>query len=132
MIDVLLPAEPTDGYLWVAVADVTGNLSTFCRTSAARTRRSRSSARSTAAIRRIRVAYSLAEARRRPEQPAFTVDETFGKSAGHRLPHRPAAVRPLRPTTETIASFTEDLGRVLQAGQVRILAIATQLIDLRG
>ena len=39
---------------------------------------------------------------------------------------------PLRPTTETVASFVQDLGPVLQAGQVRILSLTTQVIESGG
>ena len=128
-----MPAEPSDGYLWVAVADVDRQpLQPAAEHRPAGVRRRR--ARRGRGRRSAASAWPTASPRRRPTRakPAFTVDENFGKSLLIVIRTDRPLFDTLRPTTETIASFSEDLGRVLQAGQVRILSIATQVIDSRG
>ena len=132
VIDLLMPAEPSDGYLWVAVADVTGNLYNLLPNIGRPQSAVAELGEVAAGIRRVRVAHSLAEARDDPSKPAFTVDENFGRSLLIVIHSDRPLFDTLRPTTETIASFSEDLGRVLQAGQVRIVSIATRVIDSRG
>lgn len=132
VIDVLMPAEPSDGYLWVAVADVTGNLYNLLPNIGRPQSAVAELGEVAGGIRRVRVAHSLAEAQDDPSKPAFTVDENFGRSLLIVIRSDRPLFETLRPTTETIASFTEDLGRVLQAGQVRIVSIATRVIDSRG
>ena len=84
-------------------------------------------------MRRIRVAYSLAEAAADPERLAFTVDDTFGKSVVIVFHTDRPLFDELRPTTESVAGFAEELGAgARRRARCEILSIATQFIDSRG
>jgi eukaryotic-like serine/threonine-protein kinase len=132
VIDVLVPADVTDGYLWVAVADVTGNLYNLLPNINRPEQALAGLGDGTGDVRRVRVAYSLGEQAADPRKLAFAVDPKFGKSVVIALhTDRPLFVE-LRPTTESVASFAEALDGVLGAGAVKILSIATQFIDSRG
>ena len=109
---MLLPAEPSDGYLWVAVADVTGNLFNLLpnlgRPDAAVAELGAVERRDPAAS-----ASPTASPRRRPTErgrpsPSTT---TFGKSLIIVFRTDRPLFDTLRPTTEIVASFAEDLGR---------------------
>ena len=68
--------------------------------------------------RRIRVAFSLAEAKADPNaRPAFTVDATFGKSLIIVFRTDRPLFDTLRPTTESVASFIQDLGQCCRPGR---------------
>jgi hypothetical protein len=60
------------------------------------------------------------------------VDPNFGKSLMVVFRSDRPLFETLRPKTESIASFTEDLAQVVQAGTVRILSMDMQLIESRG
>ncbi len=132
VIDVLMPADVTDGYLWIAVADVSGNLYNVLPNMAHPDSRVADLGTSDGRIRRIRVAYSLAEQAADPSRLAFTVDDTFGKSVVVVFHTDRPLFEEMRPTTESVAGFAEELQRTLDAGQVKILSISTQFIDSRG
>jgi eukaryotic-like serine/threonine-protein kinase len=130
-IDVMLPADASDGYLWVAIADVTGTLINLLPNVDQPEAGVAGLGSVEGDMRRIRVAYSLAEFRDDPRRPALQVDPNFGKSLMVVFRSDRPLFDTLRPKTESIASFVEDLGQVLQAGQVRILSLNTQLIESR-
>jgi hypothetical protein len=132
VIDILMPAEPGDGYLWVVVADVTGNLYNLLPNLGRPQSAIAALGEVAGDVRRIRIAYSLADHDADPTKPAFTVDENFGRSLVIAFRSDRTLFDVLRPTTETIASFTGDLASVLKTGQVRLLSVATQVIDSRG
>lgn len=133
IIDVLLPAQPSDGYLWVAIADVTGNLFNLLPNLGRPDAAVASNGTVEGDKRRVRVAFDLADAKADPKaRPYFKVDDTFGKSLMIVFRTDRPLFDTLRPTTETVASFTQDLSQVLQAGQVRILALTTQVIESGG
>jgi hypothetical protein len=129
VIDVLVPGGLT-GYLWVAVADVTGNLYNVLPN--INRPEHALSALGAGGVRRVRVAYGLGEAAAEPGRLAFKVDPTFGKSVVVVLVTDRPLFGELRPTTESVASFAEALEAVLAGGSVKILSIATQFIDSRG
>ncbi|MFO1144663.1 MAG: serine/threonine-protein kinase [Amaricoccus sp.] len=133
VIDVLLPAQPDDGYLWVAIADVTGNLFNLLPNLGRPDAGVASNGVVEGETRRVRVAFGLTDAKDDPKtRPYFKVDDTFGKSLMIVFRTDRPLFDTLRPTTETVASFIQDLKPVLQAGQVRILALATQVIESGG
>ncbi|MGH3616091.1 MAG: hypothetical protein ACRDRK_26565 [Pseudonocardia sp.] len=132
VIDVLLPADEADGSLWVALADVTGDLYNLLPNINRPDSALADAATVADGMRRVRVAFSRAEAAEDPKRLWFTIDDTFGKSVVIVfLTDRPLFAE-LRPTTESVEGFAEDLAQVLQAGQVDIRSIATQFIDSRG
>jgi len=130
-IDVLVPADLTDGFLWVAVADVGGNLFNLLPNIGRPESALAGLGEPGGGTRRIRVAYSLAEAAEVPGRPAFTIDETFGKSMVIVFHTDRPLFGELRPMTESAAAFAEALDAVLAGGSVRVLSTATQLIDSR-
>ncbi|TPE49092.1 serine/threonine-protein kinase [Amaricoccus solimangrovi] len=132
VIDVLLPAEPGDGHLWVVIADVTGNLYNLLPRLSQPATAVADLGTVAGGVRRVRVAYGEAEARADPaSRLSFRVDDTFGKSLVIVFRTDRPLFDTLRPTTETIASFAADLDAVLREGRVTILAVATQLLDTR-
>ena len=132
VIDVLVPATLTEGYLWVAVADVTGNLYNMLPNINRPEEALADLGAVTDGVRRIRVAHSQAEASEDPSRLAFAVDDTFGKSVVIAF----QSARPLfsapRPTTESVRAFAEALDEVLKRDEPGIVSIATQFINSRG
>jgi hypothetical protein len=130
-IDLLLPADVTSGYLWVAIVDVTGNLFNVLP-NINRPENALAEIGTVAdGIRRIRVAYSLAEQAEDPRRLAFLVDDTFGKTLVMVLRSDRPLFADLRPTTESVRAFAEDLAAELAAGGVSVQSISTRLIDSR-
>ena len=129
-IDVLVPSDLTEGFLWVAVADVGGNLFNLLPNIGRPESALAALGEPGGATRRIRVAYSLAEAAEAPGRPAFTIDETFGKSMVIVFHTDRPLFDELRPMTKSAAAFAEALDEVLAGGSVRVLSTATQLIEL--
>ena len=131
VIDVLVPADLAQGYLWVAIADVTGNLFNILPNIARPESALAALGEPGEGVRRVRVAYSEAEAAEEPGRLAFAIDDTFGKSLVIVFHTDRPLFEELRPTTESVAAFAEALDKVLQAGSVEILSIATQFINSR-
>ncbi|HVH03993.1 MAG TPA: protein kinase [Amaricoccus sp.] len=129
-IDVLVPAD-AEGHLWVAVADVGGNLFNLLPNIARPDSALAALGEPGGATRRIRVAFGLQEAAGAADRPAFTIDETFGKSMVIVFRTDRPLFADLRPMTESVEGFAEALGGVLAGGSVRILSTATRMIDSR-
>lgn len=130
VIDVLAPASLDAGYLWVAVVDVSGNVFNILPRDVLREHALAALGETDQGMRRIRVAHPVAEAEADPAKLGFTIDANFGKSLILVfLTDRPLFVEP-RPQ-ESAASFAEALESRLAGGEVRVLAIARQLIDSR-
>lgn len=122
VIDVILPAGMTDGYIWVSVLDVSGNVFHLLPNvnrpdNAIATLRQGADGPLT-----VRVAYGLNEATS-PERIAFLVDDsTLGKSKILVLTSTQDLFEGIRPTTESAASYTEALTAARAAGgQIRSL-----------
>jgi eukaryotic-like serine/threonine-protein kinase len=132
VIDILLPESVTEGHVWVAIADVTGNnFNVLPHIGAPEDAIARLGTVANG-VRDIRVAYSVAERLGDPSRIAFTVDNTFGKSLVMVLHSDRPLFDTLRPIEESVESFAEDLTAVLESGQVEVLSIATRLIDSRN
>lgn len=132
VIDVIAPATLEDGYLWVAIADVSGNLYNVLP-NINRPQHALGTIGAVAeGMREIRVAYAQSEQAGDPQKLAFRVDDTFGKTLVMVLHTDLPLFEPLRPTTESVASFAGDLGQALAEDRVQIRSIATRLIDSRN
>ena len=83
-------------------------------------------------VRRIRVAYSVAETAADPSRLSFKVDETFGKSVVIAFYTDRPLFGELRPLQESVAGFAKALDAVIAAGDVKILSVTKQFIDSRG
>ncbi|WP_095587989.1 serine/threonine protein kinase [Actibacterium ureilyticum] len=122
VIDIVLPAGVTDGFLWVSVLDVSGNVFHLLPNV--------NRPENDIAVLRdgvagpvpVRVAYSVAEGDS-PARLAFLVDDTtLGKSKILVLASDQDLFGGIRPTTESIASYTEALIAAQSSGaQVRSL-----------
>ena len=132
VIDVLAPAALDEGYLWVAIADVTGNLFNVLPNIKRPDHALAGLGTVSEGIRTVRVAYPTAEGAVDPAKLSFAVDSTFGRSLIIVLQTDKPLFTELRPTTESTKSFAEDLRAVIAAGRVSVLSIATRLIDTRN
>lgn len=122
VIDIVLPADVTDGFLWVSVLDVSGNVFHLLPNV-------NRPENDIATLRDgvpgpvpVRVAYSVAEGDS-PARLAFLIDDTtLGKSKILVLSSDQDLFDGVRPTTESIASYTEALIAAQASGvQVRSL-----------
>lgn len=130
-IDILAPAGIDEGYLWVAIVDVSGNLFNILP-NINRSENGLSTLGTVAdGMRSIRVAYSLAERAEDPRRIAFLVDDTFGKTLVMALHSDRPLFDELRPTTESVRAFAEDLAETLAVGDVTVHSVTTRLIDSR-
>ncbi|AJC83151.1 protein kinase-like domain-containing protein (plasmid) [Rhizobium etli bv. phaseoli str. IE4803] len=132
VIDVLAPATIKDGYLWVAIADVTGNLFNVLPNIKRPDNALAGLGTVSDGMRTIRVAYSTADGATDPAKLSFAVDNTFGRSLIIAMQTDRPLFAQLRPTTESTKSFAEDLHAVIASGNVSILSTTTRLIDTRN
>lgn len=128
VIDVTLPAAVQDGYIWVSVIDVSGNvyhlLPNLGRPDA-----------SVTGLRKglpgdlsLRVAYSLSEAKANG-QIAFTVDDsTLGKTKILLLYSKAPVFDELRPTTESVEGFAESLAQRAGEGKLSDLSLNSRIL----
>ncbi|MBC2836457.1 serine/threonine protein kinase [Paragemmobacter straminiformis] len=128
VIDVTLPASVEDGYIWVSVIDVSGNvyhlLPNLGRPEA-----------SVVGLRKglpgdlsLRVAYSLSEAKANG-QIAFTVDDsTLGKTKILLLYSKAPVFDELRPTTESVEGFAESLAQRAGEGKLSGLSLNSRIL----
>ena len=116
VIDIVLPADVTGGFLWVSVLDVSGNVFHLLPNV--------NRAENDVATLRdgvsgpvpVRVAYSVAEGDS-PARIAFLVDDaTLGKSKILVLTSDQDLFDGIRPTTESAASYTQALIAARNAG----------------
>ncbi|TCU24638.1 serine/threonine protein kinase [Rhizobium azibense] len=132
VIDVLAPATVDKGYLWVAIADVTGNLFNVLPNIKRPDHAIAKVGTVSDGMRTIRVAYPTAEGAADPAKLTFAVDNTFGRTLIIAMQTDRPLFSQLRPTTESTKSFAEDLRAVIAAGHVSILSMTTRLIDTRN
>jgi hypothetical protein len=131
VIDVLAPASLDKGYLWVAIADVTGNLFNVLPNIKRPDHALAEIGTVTDGMRTIRVAYPTSEGAADPAKLTFAVDNTFGRTLIIAMQTDQPLFPQLRPTTESTKSFAEDLRAVVAPGHVSILSMTTRLIDTR-
>jgi hypothetical protein len=130
-IDILAPSGLNEGYLWVAVVDVSGNLFNILP-NINRPEHALADIGTVAdGMRSIRVAYSVAEQAEDSRRLAFLVDDTFGRTLVMVLHSDKPLFDELRPTTESVRAFSEDLAEVLASGEVSVRSVTTRLIDSR-
>lgn len=123
VIDIAVPGDVTDGFLWVSVLDVSGNVF-HLMPNVSRPDNSVSALRNgqDGAI-AIRVAYSLAEAQDN-DRLAFLVDDsTLGKSKIIVLHSDAPLFDGIRPTTESAESYADALRAVADTGALQIRAL---------
>jgi hypothetical protein len=128
VIDVLIPANVTSGFLWVSVLDISGNVFHLlpnvnrADNSIAALRAGRSGAVP------VRVAFSLAEAAS-VARIAFLIDDsTLGKSKVIVLHSDADPFNGVRPTTESAASYSSALKEARDTGGLRVRSIDSGIL----
>lgn len=128
VIDVTIPAGVEDGYLWVSLLDVTGNVYHLLPNigrpdfDVAGLR-----AGATGEV-PVRVAYSVAEAQGTPKLAFLVDDATLGKSKILVLHADTPLFDELRPTTESAAGFAKALSERSLAGGLQGLTTDSAIL----
>lgn len=128
VIDVTIPSGITDGYLWVSVLDVSGNVFHLLP-NVNRSENSVTSLREdqTGPV-MVRVAYSLEQASN-GENLAFLVDDsTLGKSKIIVLHSQAPLFDGVRPTTESAASYADALREIADQGRLAVDALDSAIL----
>jgi len=126
-IDIRLPAERTDGFLYVSVVDVKGVVFHLLP-NRARPDNTLQTLQGEAQDGFLRVAYGLEEAQ---EQGllAFTVDDSaLGKSKILAIYTTEALFDGLRPTSESVASYAEALATARDAGGLLVQSMDSAIL----
>ncbi|WP_343079610.1 serine/threonine protein kinase [Ostreiculturibacter nitratireducens] len=127
VIDVKLPDEVQDGYLWISIVDVQG-IVFHLLPNIARPDNSIASLRSDATDGYIRVAYPLSDASDR-SRLAFKVDgSVLGKSKIVVVHSETPLFDELRPTTESAQSFAEAIQEVRNSGGLSVASLDTAML----
>ena len=130
-IDVIIPAGVERGFLWVSIMDVTGNVYHLLP-NINRPDNSLVSLRGGASgAVPVRVAFSIAEALEDNTRLSFLVDETFGKSKIVVIHSAAPLFDQVRPTTESLASYTEALAERVTAGGATVYGLDRRIIESR-
>jgi serine/threonine-protein kinase len=126
-IDLVIPADVTDGYISVSIIDVSGNVYHLLP-NMNRPEHSVATLRGDATgAMLLRVAYPLAESA--PASIAFTVDPTtLGKSKVIVVSSDKPLFSELRPTTESVGGYAAALKTAVTSGNVQIRAIDSRIL----
>ena len=127
-IDIRLPEEPAEGYLWVSVVDVQG-IVFHLLPNRTRPDNALSTLRSEAKDGFVRVAYGLEEAQTNGLL-AFTIDDSvLGKSKILVLESNQPLFDDLRPTTESAASYADALIDARDTGGLYVNHLDTAILE---
>lgn len=130
-IDVVIPANAERGFLWVSIMDVTGNVYHLLP-NINRPDNSLVQLRNGASGEvPVRVAYSISEALEDNSRLSFLIDETFGKSKIVVIHSAAPLFDQVRPTTESLASYSEALAEVVERGGATIYGLDRRIIESR-
>ena len=128
VIDVVLPASLTDGFLTVSILDVTGNVFHLLPNINRQTQAVEKLRDGKTGELSIRVAYSL-DARDDTGGIAFKVDDsTLGKSKILILHSAQPLFDGMRPTAESAASFAEALQKSATGDAGRVLSLDSSIL----
>ncbi|QYK42397.1 MAG: serine/threonine protein kinase [Paracoccaceae bacterium] len=127
VIDVVIPADVTDGNLWVAIVDVTGTVFHLLPNLNRPENDVASLRNGQAGEVTVRVAYSLDEAQGTPRMAFLVDDSIMGKSKIVVL-HAPRQVfEVLRPMSESVASFASALA-AQEDGPVSLFSVDSRIL----
>ncbi len=132
LVEVQVPADITDGSLWVMIIDTDGevyhilpNINTSAHALAGL-------GAIEGGIRRIRVLHSVAAFQADQSLRAFLISEgDFGKSEVVAILSKEPLFDTRRPGTESVSSVAEALRETLKTGKITVLGVATRIIDAR-
>ncbi|NBZ90098.1 serine/threonine protein kinase [Stagnihabitans tardus] len=128
VIDLVIPAEVTTGYVSVAIVDVSGNVYHLLP-NLNRPENSVEALRAGQAGEvKVRIAYPLAD-NDDPAHIAFTVDATtLGKSKVVVLQSGSPLFPEMRPTTESVGGYAQALKAEVEAGKLDVLSINSRIL----
>ncbi len=128
VIDIVLPADLTDGYLTVSILDVSGNVFHLLPNINRKDNSIAGLRQGQSGEVKVRVAYSLEEAAANGRL-AFRVDDsTLGKSKIIVLHSEKELFDGLRPTSESAAGYARALQENFEADQTSILSLDTRIL----
>lgn len=131
VIDVTIPAQVGDGYLWVSLLDVTGNVYHLLPNIGRSDFKVETLRAGAVGEFPLRVAYSVAEAQGTTNL-AFSVDDTtLGKSKILILHADVPIFEELRPTTESAAGFAAALSERKRAGGMESLTADSAILTTK-
>ncbi|MGV8986883.1 MAG: protein kinase domain-containing protein [Cypionkella sp.] len=128
VIDLVIPADVTTGYVSVSIIDVSGNVYHLLpnlnrKDSAVADLRNGATGEA-----KVRIAYPLSD-NKDPSHIAFTVDATtLGKSKVIVIHSEKPLFPELRPTTESVGGFADALKLEVDAGTLQILSINSRIL----
>ena len=128
VIDVTIPADVTEGFLWVSVLDVSGNVFHLLPNLNRPDNRIATLRNGATGAAMVRVAYSVAEGAD-PSKIAFLVDDsTLGKSKVIALYSDTPLFEQVRPTTESAASYVDALRTARDTGGFKIRTLDSGIL----
>lgn len=133
IVEVQLPADVTDGYLWVvAINDTGGNVYNLLPNRAQEEHAIAKVGEVEGGIRRVRVFHTIADFRADPNKLAFSVTPNdIGRAEIIAFVTKTPLFGVRRPRDESVASFAEAMAEISANEPENILSIATRLLDSR-
>ena len=132
VVEVLAPADLTEGRLWVAVVDNTGKVFNVVPNLYSDETALTALGATSGGLRRMRVLYSFDDLREGKKLLAIRVlDGDFGKSEIIAILSNDNLFATRRPTDESIASFAEALAQVQKDRPGNIIGMASRILDAR-
>jgi eukaryotic-like serine/threonine-protein kinase len=132
VVEVLAPADMTEGKLWVVVVDNTGKVFNIVPNIYSAETTLNALGMTSDGMRRVRVLYSFDDLRKNSKLLAMRVlDGDFGKSEIIAILSRDDLFDTRRPKDESIASFVEALEKVQKNKPGNIIGMATRVLDAR-
>ncbi len=128
VIDLVIPAEVTDGYVSVAIIDVSGNVYHLLPNLNRKEDAVAALRKGASGSVKVRIAYPLSD-NKDAAHIAFTVDATsLGKSKVVVIHSEKPLFAELRPTTESVGGFATALKAEVDAGTLNILSLDSRIL----
>jgi len=132
LVEVQVPADITDGSLWVMIIDTDGEVYHILPNINTSKHALAGLGTVEGGIRRIRVLHSVAAFQADQSLRAFLISEgDFGKSEVVAILSKEPLFDTRRPGTESVSSVAEALRETLKTGKITVLGVATRIIDAR-
>ncbi len=132
VVDIELPATPSEGWLWVIVVDNTGKVFNLMPNINNSEHRLERVGTVEGGIRRVRVLWSIADYAQDQSRLAMRFTETdIGKSEIIAFLSRDELFSIRRPRDESVSSFAEALAETLAERPGNLLSIATRVLESR-
>ncbi|MBI1172560.1 protein kinase [bacterium] len=128
VIDLIIPADVTTGYVSVAIIDVSGNVYHLLPNLNRKDNAVADLRKGATGEAKVRIAYPLSD-NKDPSHIAFTVDPTtLGKSKVIVIHSEKPLFPELRPTTESVGGFADALKQAVDSGNLQILSLNSRIL----